>query len=1154
MTMGAVFISYRRDDRPGSAQAIYLQLEKWFGAENVFMDVDDISPGEDFPTILDNALSQCQVVLAVIGPDWLDIKDEQSGSRRLDLPDDFVRREIVTAMDKGVQVIPVLVANAAMPKAEHLPDALKPIASLNAGELRHGRFKDDLANVLKEIPGYAELVEVARQKRRQRFKDAMRFSVSALGSLAIVTGAGVTSQAYRYLSDPRIGVLSVVAALLLFSLINATLKYRRRWYALALAPLVAAVAYGTYLTNDYVVFGPADSIGKPSIVFLVQDDFDDADADRLIAEAIDALPGVLAAGPVQFSPVSIQYHGPGNAAPESSRIWRRLIMNPYVRGVVSVVDGGSGIRVHPALAEREFWGELGADTIDVEDMEESAAYSNWQRIVRFGHLYLSGGFQFEWLPYSYGYSTEMTANAGFKEHSAYTFSQVEPYDSRISSSAALRTMLYSMMHYVAADSLRLSGRADLACQLLEDGTRNIEHAVELYESFEPLLTLQANCKQNQSLEMIDLLNALETGKFNELPRIRDVFASHLLSTADAHLSRLSTSNRTHPAIAAATQLREECSIATVGARPDELDFTCLETLASEHSEAFRSNDALRVEFTRVAANAYMLRKTRASPSISEGLLIEIGASEEDFCDDLADQIYGLSSRTGVYFATARYDARCSEFASLGRAVAAFYRFMNELEFAAATMLELLEIVAEYKQPSLALRRARLDEIEPEKLRNLIRRTSSDWRDRLLVAFARADKRLLQNTALVFEWLHDSFLLNSSLDGVVAQLNASHAAIDTHPVSLLDRIFLRNDSQPDLPNLIIQALSRIPLDALISADEDQDGEWDELAAQAVDIVSNILPQIRDPAHKAGLISALTEVEDSDVNRQELRQDMWQLVDAYPEQWMLIVAVAVITTPDDTDEWLRLQKYIKRHTGGDDTELSLRDLNATALEAVGDHSAARSIFSELAVEARSLLRTDYYNRKVMLLDRKEPVGENACFTINGHTISEAEMKTYAELSERLDRDLGKVELPLHYAIAGEAEDLAVGLDYEVNGQFSDVWSKVLQAGGDRRDNDAATAGENLRTTGQADPSLRDYLEKLIETHPGLLYRVLRDRAFAETAEGFSLNQPDDDSESSDEDDPNDELWRNVELELGPDCAKQLPAWFVEAVSISSQPASS
>src|SRR5215470_11394516 len=70
-----VFISYRRKDAAGHAGRVHDRLAKEFGANLLFMDVDGIPFGVNFVKALQEEVAKCGVLLAVIGPDWLDARD-----------------------------------------------------------------------------------------------------------------------------------------------------------------------------------------------------------------------------------------------------------------------------------------------------------------------------------------------------------------------------------------------------------------------------------------------------------------------------------------------------------------------------------------------------------------------------------------------------------------------------------------------------------------------------------------------------------------------------------------------------------------------------------------------------------------------------------------------------------------------------------------------------------------------------------------------------------------------------------------------------------------------------------------------------------------------------------------------------------------------
>ena len=95
------------------------------------MDIDAIALGDDFVKAIEKTVGECDVLIAVIGAHWLTCTDEQNG-RRIDNPEDFVRREIATALKREIRVIPVLMDGASMPRSTELPDDLKPLVRRNA--------------------------------------------------------------------------------------------------------------------------------------------------------------------------------------------------------------------------------------------------------------------------------------------------------------------------------------------------------------------------------------------------------------------------------------------------------------------------------------------------------------------------------------------------------------------------------------------------------------------------------------------------------------------------------------------------------------------------------------------------------------------------------------------------------------------------------------------------------------------------------------------------------------------------------------------------------------------------------------------------------------------------------------------------------------
>jgi hypothetical protein len=161
---GKIFLNYRREDDPGFALALFGRLEQSFPSDQLFMDVEGgIKAGEDFVRVLEERVNACDVMLVLIGPKWLTVTDE-TGRRRLDNPEDFVRIEVESALRLGKRVIPVLVPKTEMPRADALPEPLKPLARRNAVGLSQERFKADVQGLTKALEGALAEAEAARQE------------------------------------------------------------------------------------------------------------------------------------------------------------------------------------------------------------------------------------------------------------------------------------------------------------------------------------------------------------------------------------------------------------------------------------------------------------------------------------------------------------------------------------------------------------------------------------------------------------------------------------------------------------------------------------------------------------------------------------------------------------------------------------------------------------------------------------------------------------------------------------------------------------------------------------------------------------------------------------------------------------------------------
>src|SRR5438067_929985 len=145
-----LFINYRREDTAPYAGRLYDRLTAHFSADQVFIDIDQIEPGEDYVEVINRKVGTCDIAIVAIGPNWLGATDA-SGKRRLDDEEEFVRMEIVAALQRKIRVIPVLVGGARMPGTHDLPEALAPLSRRHAIELSETRFHTDVNRLIEAI-------------------------------------------------------------------------------------------------------------------------------------------------------------------------------------------------------------------------------------------------------------------------------------------------------------------------------------------------------------------------------------------------------------------------------------------------------------------------------------------------------------------------------------------------------------------------------------------------------------------------------------------------------------------------------------------------------------------------------------------------------------------------------------------------------------------------------------------------------------------------------------------------------------------------------------------------------------------------------------------------------------------------------------------
>jgi hypothetical protein len=193
--MADIFVCYRREDAQWSAGRINDSLVHAFGVGRVFFDTIAIQPGEDFVEVLGAKVGGCRVLLAVIGPNWLDILDRRLGDEH-----DFVRIEIAEALRRNVRVVPVLIDGARPPPAERLPAEFKALSRRHAVPVRAETFPADMNALIQFLKGFlaaapslyppASSIQSATIRRESTLKPGTTFRDGSIGPQMVIVPAG----------------------------------------------------------------------------------------------------------------------------------------------------------------------------------------------------------------------------------------------------------------------------------------------------------------------------------------------------------------------------------------------------------------------------------------------------------------------------------------------------------------------------------------------------------------------------------------------------------------------------------------------------------------------------------------------------------------------------------------------------------------------------------------------------------------------------------------------------------------------------------------------------------------------------------------------------------------------------------------------------
>lgn len=175
-----IFICYRREDSSAYAGRIFDRLTKHFHRDRIYLDID-IDPGADFVELIRSNLRRCDILLVLIGDDWLKIVD-RNGQNKLQDPNDFVRLEIREALNRKIPVIPILVDGATMPSSADLPEDIETLTRRQAFEIRHTKFDADVNLLVDRLKKMLRKNDVSSTAKQRLF----RWGVLAVVAVMIV--------------------------------------------------------------------------------------------------------------------------------------------------------------------------------------------------------------------------------------------------------------------------------------------------------------------------------------------------------------------------------------------------------------------------------------------------------------------------------------------------------------------------------------------------------------------------------------------------------------------------------------------------------------------------------------------------------------------------------------------------------------------------------------------------------------------------------------------------------------------------------------------------------------------------------------------------------------------------------------------------------
>lgn len=155
-------MSYRQSDSEHLIGRVYDALKNHFGEQAIFQDKSSIPIGYDYTEYLNQMIGSCRVLIVVIGPDWLkELEKRQSKTGK-----DWVHTEIKTALERRIQIIPLLVGGAELPNFEDLPEDIQRLTLYTGTAARTDPdFTQDMIRLIKAIENHLTKEEELRTQK-----------------------------------------------------------------------------------------------------------------------------------------------------------------------------------------------------------------------------------------------------------------------------------------------------------------------------------------------------------------------------------------------------------------------------------------------------------------------------------------------------------------------------------------------------------------------------------------------------------------------------------------------------------------------------------------------------------------------------------------------------------------------------------------------------------------------------------------------------------------------------------------------------------------------------------------------------------------------------------------------------------------------------